>query len=112
LIHEGFPLSHRAGCTQMAHSKTPSSSTSTSPSHPSHLTIGAHIERNSSANVSLVLSGLKDVLEAVDTLPCVKYIASIAIKILEVIDVGEPCDIHCYVIMVLVEPSDVGSANE
>jgi hypothetical protein len=79
----------------MAHSKKPSSSTSSTPSHPSNLTIGAHIERNSSANVSLALSGLKDVLEAVDTLPCVKYIASVAIKILEVIDVGD-CDIHYY----------------
>ncbi|KIM83375.1 hypothetical protein PILCRDRAFT_7302 [Piloderma croceum F 1598] len=66
----------------MAHLKVPSSSPSNSPSHP----IGAHIKRNSSANVSLALSGLKDVLEAVNTVPCVKYIASVAIKILEVID--------------------------
>ncbi|GJE91827.1 hypothetical protein PsYK624_079780 [Phanerochaete sordida] len=32
------------------------------------------------------LSTLKDVLEALDTLPCVKYIASIGLKILETVD--------------------------
>jgi hypothetical protein len=71
--------------TQMAHLDTSTPSTSSS---STNLTVGIHIKRNSSANLALALSSLKDVLEAVNTLPCVKYIASIAIKILEVIDVS------------------------
>ena len=35
------------------------------------------------------MDALKDVLEAFDTLPCVKYIASIGVKILQTVDV---CD--------------------
>ena len=49
---------------------------------------------SSSSPSDLVLSGtsaaldaLKNVLEAVDTLPCVKYIASVGVKILEIVDV-------------------------
>lgn len=39
------------------------------------------------AGAQLGLQALKDVLEAVDTLPCVKYIAGVGVKILEVVDV-------------------------
>lgn len=39
------------------------------------------------ANVSLVLDTLKDVLEATDSLPIVTYVASVAVKILEVVEV-------------------------
>lgn len=38
---------------------------------------------------SAALGGLKDIMEALNTLPCVKYIASVAVKILEIIDVGQ-----------------------
>lgn len=38
---------------------------------------------------SAALDALKDILEALDTLPCVKYIASVGVKILKVIDVGK-----------------------
>ena len=40
-----------------------------------------------STAVQTSLSILKDVLEAVDTLPCVKYIAGVGVKILEITDV-------------------------
>ena len=35
------------------------------------------------------LDALKDILEAVDTLPCVKYIAGVGVKILETLDVSD-----------------------
>lgn len=40
-----------------------------------------------SSTTSAALGALKDVLEAVDQLPCVKYIASVGVKVLEIIDV-------------------------
>ena len=38
--------------------------------------------------VQTSLAVLKDILEAVDTLPCVKYVAGVGVKILEITDVG------------------------
>lgn len=39
---------------------------------------------------STALEALKDILDAADTLPCIKYIAGVGVKILEIIDVREP----------------------
>jgi hypothetical protein len=85
----------------MANSSPPNLSslrlTSTS-TEQSFSTVHDVIERPKGAGLSSTvqtsLEVLKDILEAVDTLPCVKYVAGIAIKILEVtgvcpIDQGE-----------------------
>ena len=43
----------------------------------------------SAANGTIVaLDALQDLLEALDMLPCVKYVAGVVVKILQVIDVG------------------------
>ena len=41
-----------------------------------------------SSTAGAALDVLKDILEGFDTLPCVKYIAGIGVKILQIVDVG------------------------
>ena len=73
---------------QVSESKTPLADQSL-------LTVQDVVERPASAGIAssikLSLEVLKDVLEAVDTLPCVKYIAGVGIKILETADVRVLC---------------------
>lgn len=40
-----------------------------------------------SSGTVAVLNSLQDLLDALDTLPCIKYVAGIAVKILQTIDV-------------------------
>lgn len=44
-----------------------------------------------------VLNSLSDLLDALDTLPCIKYVAGVAVKILQTIDVKTP--VHLRLIM-------------
>ena len=74
----------------------------TSPSRPlptpyqpatSFSTLQDYISPSSASDYALSATGaaldaLKDILEAVDTLPCVKYIAGVGVKILETLDVS------------------------
>lgn len=54
--------------------------------------------RNPASALYVPLSLLKDVLESTETLPCVKYVASVGVKIIEIAEVRLPLVFGCLVL--------------
>lgn len=60
-------------------------SPSSLPPHDDHNS--AHPMTRAPSNLALSLSLVKSILDATDTLPCVKYVASVGVTIIEVVQV-------------------------
>lgn len=74
-----------------------------------YIGVGGNLDSSFSANRSSIL---EDVLESVDTLPAIKYVASIGIKTVELVNVRYLWPIASGLFTYILDPRLFGKANQ